>query len=423
MVRVKTITSLVLFTVCVLVIGCSLSKKTPLIYSTQKEIMQPILYLDQEGERLFVRGVYPDGKRLTLPTLWGESNMNIITPTWSPDGTWFVYVYVKEDINNENTEIRLGNLKGETKTIFTSARETSLSQPIWSPDGKKLASIMVELPTFALSLVVIDVIEQKILSTYNIRTKDKDSSAPSIAPMEIKSSFRWSPDGKKILLPANILDIKESPLMIIDTIKGVIEELADKPLVSEWSMNSDAIYYFDVVDLPASKEEGYDVERHWTFGDFYVKKMDNPQPVKLLDKEQIETLGLSTFQAVYGVMTLSPKGTKLAIRGGSDYTEDIEKQYSVIYIYDLTSDQTVAFDKPVKRFRINEFISALDWGPDENSLAAVVFETEGFSIKLLDLNTGEWKTLAKVAEGVTGEAGEVILWRYATDTKVMTWTH
>jgi hypothetical protein len=155
-------------------------------------------------------------------------------------------------------------------------------------------------------------------------------------------------------------------------------------------------------------------------GDFYLKPLGAPKPVKLMDKEQIKTLGLTDVGALTkGIMTLSSKGSKLALWGTKDPSRKIT---SIIHVYDLTDAQKLALDKPFKTFRTDESLAAVEWGPDENSLAVVAITNEGIRIKLLDLRTGTWTTLARVAEDGSAGGREEIGMIYSLHHKVMSWS-
>lgn len=70
------------------------------------------------------------------------------------------------------------------------------------------------------------------------------------------------------------------------------------------------------------------------------------------------------------------------------------------------------FDRAFKTARIEE-------GPDDNSLAAVTMADGGIRIKVLDLGTGAWRTLARVAEGVSAEQMQVIGMIYSLHHEVV----
>ncbi|HEX9898044.1 MAG TPA: hypothetical protein VGC81_02400 [Candidatus Methylomirabilis sp.] len=292
---------------------------------------------------------------------------------WSPDGKWFAYAIGHS--GTANTSLEVMNLEGDRKTIFTTESEAIRHQPIWSPDGGKIAVMVFGGPPSVLAVAVIDVAGQKLQARYKLPTTTAD-------PATKLNKFRWSPDGQKILLSWNTA-------VVIDTVTGGIERVADQRILPEWAPGSDAVYYFDLKDsvpmLPPSN-----------LGDFYLKKLAPISVTRVMDRKGIEALGL-TGMLTRGFMALSPKGSKLVVAGSSTLTEGGKaKAAGVVHIYDLSEQRTVILDKPSKSFRTEDLIMALDWAPDESSLAAVAVAKD-ISIKLLDLTTGAWRSLATVA--------------------------
>lgn len=331
---------------------------------------QPILYLDTEAGGLALRGVYPDGRRVRTPF---RSSPTVPELMWSPDGKWFAYAIGHS--GTANTSLEVMNLEGDRKTIFTTEGE-AMSTPIWSPDGGRIAVMVFGGPPSALWVAVIDVAAKKLQSRYKLPTTIID---PATRP----DKFRWSPDGRKILLSRNTA-------AIIDTVTGGIERVADQRVLPEWAPGSNAVYYFDLKDsvpmLPPSN-----------LGDFYLKTLAPTSVTTVMDRKGIEALGL-TGMLTRGFLALSPKGSKLAVSGSSTLAEGGKaKAAGVVYIYDLSERRTVTLDKPSKSFQTEDLIMALDWAPDESGLAAVAVGTKGISIKLLDLTTGAWRILATVA--------------------------
>jgi len=187
---------------------------------------------------------------------------------------------------------------------------------------------------------------------------------------------------------------------VIDPLKRVVDTLANAPILAEWVPDSDGVYFFEVLDRSAPKDKGVVMAQDQdNLGNFYFKPLGPSKPIKLMDKEQIKTLRLANLGALfYGNMTLSPTGSKLALWGSDDASKKIS---SVIYVYDLTGGQKLAFDKPFKTFTTDEGIVTVEWGPDETSLAAVTMTNDAIiRIKLLDVRTGTWKTKSGVKSGV-----------------------
>lgn len=332
---------------------------------SQRVPSRPILYLDVEGEpgkqRPVIAAVYPDGRRLgaLVPGLGAM---------WSPTGTWFAYVARFRD-----TALNVMNLEGEVRTIFTARPGEFIFnmgwQSIWSPDGRRIALIVGSEDGSVYSITVIDVAEKRVVSRHKLpedvysRLKDGERYPMNWPPYK----FRWSPDGRKLLL-------SWESTVVVDAVTGAIETIADIPTAAEWAPGSDGVYYFRF--------------------DFYLRKLGSPTSLKLVGKEHIAALGLKRPPFLHkAVLTLSPSGSKLSFLGGST-----TGRTSSIHIYDLREGGTVALDKPFKSFQTEDIITALEWAPDENSIAIMAFSPPGeVTIKLLDLMTGAWRTLATVA--------------------------
>jgi len=247
---------------------------------------RPILYFDGEkleggGMELVIEGVYPDGRQLGTLTRGKIAG-------WSPDGMWFAF-FAGGGATPETLNVM--NLQGVVKTIFTPEPGEEIFsvgwQSICSPEGERIALILAHRDEFG-SVAVINVADSHIISRHRL---------PSTALGRPTYKFRWSPDGRKILLVS-------STTLVVDTVAGTVETIAEKPTPAEWSPGSDAVFYFD----------GF-----WDIEDFLLRKLGSEKPVKLMDKERILASGLGQPVALlHGVlMTLSPSGSKLAIAGGS----------------------------------------------------------------------------------------------------------
>lgn len=340
---------------------------------SQRVSSRPILYLDFEGEAgPVIAAVYPDGRRLgaLVPGLGAM---------WSPSGTWFAYVARFRD-----TVLNVINLEGEVKTIFTTGPGEFIFnlgwQSIWSPDGRRIALIVCPEDGSVYSIIVINVADKSVVSRHKLpaevysRFKDGERYPMNWPPYK----FRWSPDGRKLLLSWEWT-------VVVDAVTGAIETIAEAPTAAEWAPGSDAVYYFH--------------------GDFYLRKLDSSTPLRMVGKEHIAALGLRRPPLLHkAILTLSPLGSKLSLLAGSTTGHT-----SSIYIYDLRERGTVALDKPFKTFQTEDVITAIEWGPDENSIAIMAISPSvGVTIKLLDLMTGEWRTLATIAYPIGVPAIEMI---------------
>jgi len=68
---------------------------------------------------------------------------------------------------------------------------------------------------------------------------------------------------------------------------------------------------------------------------------------------------------------------------------------SSVLVYDAREADPVALDGPSQRFETDGMIVAMDWGPDEGSMAAILVDESGStSLQVLDLATGTWNVVA-----------------------------
>ncbi len=314
------------------------------------------------------KGVFPDGR---------QTGTLVQTPgaVWSPDGMWIAYV------TQQGQALKLTDLQGQERTILeTFDWEPIYAWPVWSPDGRKIAVITVqwcEIGSRISSIVIIDVSEGSVLTRY-WPYDFWEAGGTELGPTNITlpGHIRWSPDGQKIL-------VSWDKVVVIDVGTGDAEEVSSVPVLAEWGPDSDAVYYFAI--------EALDGPRDQTLGDFFVKRLGAVGSIKLIDREHLEALGLTAQRPVLGLMTLSPRGSKLAVTVGST-----GGGFSEVHIYDLMEEETVAFAMPSQSFEASSLIAALEWAPDESSLAAVVVAEEGLNIDVLNLTEGDWRTLATV---------------------------
>jgi WD40 repeat protein len=304
---------------------------------------------EEANKRLLAKGVYSDGRP------FGSSTEGPV-PMWSHDGTLFAYVAEK------GTALRVETMEATGgKTIFTAAAGERMSPwPAWSPKELRLAVILNESRPSNYSIVVIDATDGKVRSRHSL---------PDFNPGLPPNKFRWSLDGRKILL-------SWVTTLVIDTETGAIERISHLPIRAEWAPDSQAVYFFNNDDL----------------GDFFTQKLGSTNAVKLTDRAQLEAVGLTSHRWLLpGVlMSLSPQGSWLAIAGGST-----RGGVGRIHIYDLRGGKTAALARPSRQFETEDVITALEWAPDENSVAVVALAKE-VRIRHLDLSTGAWTTLATV---------------------------
>src|SRR5207244_11465599 len=88
-----------------------------------------------------------------------------------------------------------------------------------------------------MSIALIDVSAKKVQSRFVIPRGVTNIPSYSTPP----NKFRWSADGRKILL-------SWESAAVLDTKTGAFELLPGGPTLAEWAPGGDAIYYLDVMN-------------------------------------------------------------------------------------------------------------------------------------------------------------------------------
>ena len=109
------------------------------------------------------------------------------------------------------------------------------------------------------------------------------------------------------------------------------------------------------------------------------------------------------------MLSLSPSGLRLAVAVGS-----------LVQLYDLKADQAPTLESPSGHFSAEGIIAALEWSPDERSLAVLAIGAApgtlqpgtvavfGPEVRRLDLTTGQWRTLATLGFEPAGVGIDIV---------------
>ena len=350
-----------------------------------------LLYVDVVGtganRRLVTAGVLPEGRQLGA-VVFG------LGAAWSPDGTGFAFI-------DHQLALKFRDRAGQETVLFQGDPNEQLYpwQPAWSPDGKQIAVLTVVPGAAAplkMSIALVDVSARKVQSRFAIPRGVTNIPSYSTPP----NKFRWSADGRKILL-------SWESAAVLDTKTGAFELLPGGPILAEWAPAGDSVYYLDVINRGQPPGPAL-------AGLYRTKLGSGMPPAKLLGPQELAALGLTVSgKIVLGAMTLSPGGTKLAVGLGSGAGGAGKL---LVYALGAPPDGLVP-DKPLATFQTEELIAAIEWAPDETQLAVVAVAKDGVKIRAVNLATGVWRTLATLGPlDLNGREADVLAF------KPLSWT-
>jgi dipeptidyl aminopeptidase/acylaminoacyl peptidase len=141
------------------------------------------------------------------PTQLTVSNQRQASPTWSSKGRWIAYV--SDTDGNELWDLFLVSGRDGQVVNLTNTPEISETDPVWSPDGEKLAYRVRPKDSPASEIDWIDITTRKVTHL-----------TPNIPKGWSNFSPIWSRDGKSIVFTQRRSDDKDSNVLIAGASDG-----------------------------------------------------------------------------------------------------------------------------------------------------------------------------------------------------------
>jgi WD40 repeat protein len=207
--------------------------------------------------------------------------------------------------------------------------------------------VITSLNVGSYEVVVIDIATATVRSRHPL-----PKGTLSLLYTSPPNIFRWSPDGRRIL-------VSWDRLVVVDIERGGAPLSLPGGVIAEWAPGSDAIYYFQLA-RSSSRPNG-----------FYFRHLAASEPVRLMDADGLAAAGFRPARwLINGVMVLSPSGP-------------------------------VALERPSHTFYSEDLMTAVEWSPDEKSLAVLAVvaqakEEKPVHVRVVDLASGTWRTVARV---------------------------
>jgi eukaryotic-like serine/threonine-protein kinase len=152
-----------------------------------------------ENYLYFTRGSLADDglHALYVMSVFGGTPRQLIqdvdsTPSFSPDGGRFTYVRYTPDRSDQFTEVHIADKDGSNDQVFYASKE-ELGEPVWSPDGGRIAWLQRMPLVRKVALGWIDLSSKKL----NTVAAPADVS-PSLA--ESVTNLSWLPDNRHLLM-------------------------------------------------------------------------------------------------------------------------------------------------------------------------------------------------------------------------------
>jgi len=158
-------------------------------------------------------------------------------PDWAADGSSIVFVRIYSEASGYTSSIATAPSEGGEPTELLSVTDSSLDEPVWSPDGQRIA--------FVRSVYQVETGD--VATTVWTMAADGSGASP-LAQLPYIESLDWRPDGSSLLV-----DTGHEETYIVDSRTGQAESLGTGVELATWSPDGSSVYYFRHAGGPESR--------------------------------------------------------------------------------------------------------------------------------------------------------------------------